>query len=285
MRKNIMLCYPFTAERLAKWRPPYILQPKLDGERCRALIGSDGRATLLSSEENIIVSVPHINSALEDLHLRNVELDGELYVHGASFSEIESIVGRTKNIHQDSQYMEYHIFDVVNNDTQIVRCADLQDLIPKRMTGITVSSIQKVPVMIGYDLDDVMENMEAFIHDGYEGIIVREATAPYIRRRSTQVMKFKPRKEDIYEIIGYQQEVSIDNVLKDSLGSLLCRGNDNSTFSVGSGSLLTKDRRQTLWRDREHLVGRWARVKYQHLTSAQGVPRFPVIVEILEKPI
>ena len=36
-RTGIMLCYPFEEKRLNKWNPPYIIQPKLDGERCRAV--------------------------------------------------------------------------------------------------------------------------------------------------------------------------------------------------------------------------------------------------------
>jgi hypothetical protein len=63
-------------------------------------------------------------------------------------------------------------------------------------------------------------------------------------------MKFKPRKEDLYEIVGTQQEVAINGVPKDSLGALLCRGNDATIFGVGSGSLLTKANRENSWRDR-----------------------------------
>jgi len=33
-RAGVQLCYPFEEKRLAKWEPPYIVQPKLDGERC-----------------------------------------------------------------------------------------------------------------------------------------------------------------------------------------------------------------------------------------------------------
>ena len=61
--KNIMKCYPFEEKRLAKWKPPYIVQPKFDGVRCRA-IPTDTGYLLVSSEENVIFSVPHINEEL-----------------------------------------------------------------------------------------------------------------------------------------------------------------------------------------------------------------------------
>jgi len=277
-----MLCYPFEQKRLAKWRPPYLLQPKLDGDRCRAVVDSQGDAVLLSSEENIIESVPHINSALKNLHLRNVELDGELYIHGAPHEIINGIVSRTQNLHPDHRLVEFHIFDLVSSLLQVQRTNQLLDTIPYRRTGITFGPLQIVPSRFVETIEEIMRVQEEFAKKGYEGFVVRDAYAPYVRKRSTQMMKFKPRKEDIYEIVGSMEEVAIDGTLKGSLGALLCKGDDETVFSVGSGSLLTRDGRDRLWKDRDTLPGKYARVKYQHLTHARGVPRFPVVVEILD---
>jgi ATP-dependent DNA ligase len=282
-RKGIMLCYPFTEGRLAKWRAPYILQPKLDGERCRVLVDESGIVTLLSSEENCINSVPHINRAIESLHLRSVELDGELYVHGADFSSLHSIISRKVEMHPDSQYMELHLFDIVNNSPQVHRCNQLISTIPIRKTGIPMySPIHIVPTMLVDSLDDILLQAQEWEQQGYEGFIVRDAEAPYVRKRSTQVMKFKPRKEDIYEIIDTQEEIDKFGVAKGTLGALVCRGNDETLFNVGSGSLLTKEARQSLWERRATLIGKWARVKYQHITPGRQVPRFPVVIEIID---
>ena len=97
-RQGIQLCYPFEEKRLEKWEPPYLVQPKLDGERCRAECWVETRDDskldwfLKSSEQNIFNSVPHINKAIKDQRiLRNMELDGELYLHGMNFSDIHSI--------------------------------------------------------------------------------------------------------------------------------------------------------------------------------------------------
>jgi ATP-dependent DNA ligase len=276
-----MLCYPFEEKRLSKWKPPFILQPKLDGDRCRALIGAAGDIVLLSSEENEIISVPHINEALKNLHLRNVELDGELYIPGAPHEAIHGIVSRETNLHQDHRLVELHIFDLVSSAAQAARLSSLLDTIPSRGTGRNFGPIQIVPSSLVYTVDDIMRQLEVYMKDNNEGFVVRDAYAPYVRKRSTQIMKFKPRKEDFYEIVGTQEEVSIKGIPKGSLGALLCVGDDGARFSVGSGSLLTQSARKELWAIKETLVGKWAHVKYQHLTHARGVPCFPVVVEIV----
>jgi ATP-dependent DNA ligase len=277
-----MLCYPFEEKRLKKWKPPYIIQPKLDGDRCRAIIDDSGQVTLLTSEENIVRSVPHIVEAIESLHLHSIELDGELYIHGAPHSDIHGIVSRSENLHPNSDLMEYHVFDIVNHLPQINRTNLLLDTIPFRQTGRTYSVLQIVPSRVVSTLDEIMSVQEEFAKEGYEGFVIRNIEAPYVRKRSTGMMKFKPRKEDIYEIVGFQEEISKEGVLKNSLGALLCKGDDRAMFSVGSGSLLTQEARSVLWKEKENLIGKYARVKYQHLTHARGVPRFPVIVEIID---
>jgi len=281
-RKGIQLAYPFEEKRLAKWKAPYLIQPKLDGDRCRGCIDSQGNVVLLSSEENEITSVPHINSALSGLHLRNVEFDGELYIPGAPHESIHSIVSRSINIHVDSGYVEFYIFDVVMSGIQIERTNRLLDILPNRRTGISFGPLQVVPNTFAYGIDDIMRNCDNYIQNGYEGFVIRDSYAPYVRKRSTQMMKFKPRKEDLYKIIGYKEEISIKGLPKNSLGALVCVGDDGTVFNVGSGSLFTQEGRETLWKDKDLLIGQYARIKYQHLTHTRGVPRFPVIVEVVK---
>lgn len=269
--KNIMKCYPFEEKRLAKWSPPFIVQPKYDGVRCRA-IPTDTGYLLVSSEENIIYSVPHINDTL-DKNFKDVELDGELYRHGMSFENIVSITSRTVNLHPDRLSIKFHIFDVVNSDVQLHRTIYL--------ANFTYDSLylEKSPYWICESLDDVMRAYDNLINLGYEGIIVRNAYAVYERKRSTWVMKFKPKKEDEYEIVGATEEVDQYGSPKDRLGAIVCKSGDGNLFNVGTG--FTEDRRIELWDAKGILPGMKVKVKYQHLTNGKQVPRFPVFVEVV----
>ena len=266
-----MKCYPMDEKRLSKWQPPYIVQPKYDGVRCRAISLGKGEFMLLSSEENPIFSVPHITNALKNLP--PYEYDGELYCHGKSFEEIVSITSRTANLHPDYKTINYHIFDLVTNEPQVDRLLALNRIKMKE-------PLIKAPSLTANNLYEVMKIYDKYINDGYEGIIVRHISASYERKRSRWIMKFKGKKEDNYEIIGYKEEETIHGTPKGTLGALICLSGDGNIFSVGTG--FSDDLRRELWKRKEELKGKVAKVKYQHLTSGKKVPRFPVFVEIVD---
>lgn len=280
-RSGIMLCYPFEERRLRnevrgqqKWTAPFLIQPKLDGERCRAVIGPENIVHLWSSEMNIIISVPHINEAIEKMNLpTGFEFDGELYQHDLDFSDIHSAVGRTVNLSSEHESIEYHIFDIVEESmSQLERLVHLGriKLLPP---------LFKVENKMVDTPEEVLELLTNFTDLGYEGVIIRELNAPYVRKRSSNMMKFKPRKSDFYQIVDFKQERDQFGNLKNSLGALICIGNDGTPFAVGSG--LTADQRRLWWLERFNLIGQLAHVKYQNITPA-GVPRFPVFIKLLE---
>jgi ATP-dependent DNA ligase len=274
-----MLCYPFEEKRLAKWPTPWLVQPKLDGERCRILWNADGVVSLRSSEDNEIISVPHLIQELTSWSLMSVELDGELYIHGMPFENIHSVVGRTVNLHQDHEKMQLHLFDMVSREMQFDRLDRLHSC--KELFSLNQSSMVQI---VHFDLvsrmDDLMAVFGSYKEDGYEGIVVRHPTAAYLRRRSTSIMKFKPKKEDIYQIVGWKEEISIEGRPKGRLGALVCES-DGERFSVGTG--LTDESREVLWAYRKSLPGLLARIAYQHITTGKNVPRFPVLVEVINR--
>jgi len=274
-RKGIMLCYPYSTERLLKWNPPYIIQPKYNGDRCRAVQVSSGDWLLLTSEENIFYSVPHINEALKISGIKNIELDGELYCHGMPHNEIHSIVSRSTNLHPYHTSIEFHIFDYKAEVEQIVRILNLEDLKLSLKPPLIVS-----PYKVAENVNEVTKIYDNYINLNYEGIIVRNIYANYIERRSPGIMKFKPKETDSYKIIDFEEEVSVNGVLKNRLGSLTLKDNEGNVFSVGSG--MSDLDRESLWLKRDELVGKTAVIQYQNLSPKSNVPLFSVFVEVKE---
>jgi len=274
-RCGIMLCYPFSADRLQTWKAPYIIQPKLDGVRCRAII-KNGDAMLVSSENHFISHIPHIEEALiKSFPDMEIELDGELYTHGMSFQDIVSITSRSRNKHADSEKIEYHIFDVVDNKEQIDRTSMLNAL----GYHFLDNRIRVVPASLVRDLEEVMVKFDQYLTDGYEGFVIRDIYGKYNRKRYTGMMKFKPHQVDEYVILGTEEEISKDGLPKGSLGAFVCTSSEGTIFNVGTG--LTADQRYEYWKCREELVGKKLKVKYQALTQGKKVPRFPVALEVI----
>lgn len=280
-RQGIMLAYPFEESRLAKWTPPYLVQPKLDGDRCWNQVDSldpyNIRCDLITSEGNIYQSVPHINKELEASRYKNLPLDGELYnhdlFHEGGHELIFSIVSRTVNLHPRHSEMEFHVFDFKTDQRpQAERANLLLD-----MASDFPPHVKLVPSRIAHTLDDVKHIYDEFIKMDYEGIIVRNLEAPYIERRSIFMMKFKPKKHDTYQIIGWNEEVSIDGVPKGRIGSLILSSELGDTFCVGAG--LDADQKEYLWSSRNRLAGKTAIVFYQHLTNRK-IPKgsFDIII-------
>lgn len=276
-RTGIMLCYPYEEKRLQKWGHVAWIQPKLDGVRCRALIRPDG-AVLVSSSEEIISSVPHIN---RDLRRRfssiqsELELDGELYVHGQTFEDINSVVSRTANIHPEYSKIQLHLFDVVSPFDQVHRFQKLTDLFKQGMPH----SIKKVEPQLITSHDEVMFYYDDYISRGYEGFVLRGLKNFYKRSRSTDLMKFKPKQSDYYRIVGFWEEISQDGEPKGRLGAIQCES-DGETFNVGTG--FKEADRIRLWAIRQSLPGKYCHVCYQHKTAGKGVPRFPVYSQVID---
>jgi DNA ligase 1 len=241
---------------------------------------------LLSSEGNELGTVPHINVALEALKHRlvGVELDGELYCHGMPHETIHGVISsQRKELHPQFEDIKLHLFDIIREDLpQCERLVRLQGLKPWLQDS---GCFEIAPYTMCNSFREVMDTLDWSINQGFEGIIVRHLEALYLRRRSVYMMKFKPRKEDLYQIVGYEEEVSQYGEPKNALGALICRAHDSEElFNVGSG--FTASQRAEMWRNKEDLKGELVRVKYQHLTSGRGVPRSGVYaglaIEILE---
>lgn len=277
-RTGSMLCYPYEERRLESksfrnaWNCyPVGTQPKLDGERCREESG-----ILLSSTEDIIYSVPHINEALAKIKFP-FEPDGELYVHGMDFENIHSIVSRTVNLHPDHEQMQYHVFDIATDASaiQAERSVRLRTFFSNFVDPD--GPIKLVPLRMAHSLDDVMRNYDDYLLHKYEGIIIRHMFAPYVRKRSTNIMKFKPKKRDDYEIIGYTEEHDKFGTPKNRLGTLTCVGANGDVFDVYSG--FDDSLRQILWDRRfTDLIGKFITVHYQNIGTG-GVPKFGRVVQ------
>lgn len=278
-RTYIMEPVPYDTKRLAQYTFPVIVQPKLNGERAWADVVHDQSCTLYSSTGLILPSVPHINQAL--LSLPTGAYDGELYIHGLPVQQIHSIVSRKTELHPDHMSMQYSIFDLIDPiKAQMHRRETLVDMHAYLYEEgqMQYDKLMFLPSLFAWSIEQVFKALEIYTSQGYEGIVIRNPVAIYTSgKQPFCCMKYKPRKQDLYQIVGFAEEVDQYGQPKGSLGAFILTDPRGNIFKSGSG--LTKDQRHHFWMERERYRGWYALIEYPELTP-RCVPSQPIFKEI-----
>lgn len=252
-----MLAHKFS-EQGHKIKYPAFVQPKLDGFRC--VSGAD--QTLWTRTRKPYVSVPHIVEALP----KGVKLDGELYNHAYknNFEHISHLVRQGTAPAEGHEVVEYHVYDVNMPGSFRERNTWLKKNLPKKKPFVLVETIEV------QNEEELMEAFEHYLSLGYEGAMVRNADAPYVNKRSYDLLKIKEFDDAEYPIVGIEEG---RGKLMGHVGKFICvtpEGNQFGAKMVGELSRLKEFfENHKLWK------GKTLTVKYQGLTTKNRVPRFP----------
>jgi DNA ligase-1 len=263
---------------------PLDVQPKLDGVRCMAYWEGDS-VKLMSRGGKYWECCDHIVAELEQVLPKGWVLDGELYVHGATFQEITRLV---KKLRPESVTVKYHVYDVpragaIGEQEPIVsetnhewegRKEHLNELARfVRASGATAPSRKSVKVVrtdFAAHEEDVYELQSEYLEEGYEGAIVRERDGEYkFGYRSNKLLKVKNFMDEEYEIVGFTTGVG----RFEGCCIWICETADGQSFKVVPQG--TMDLRKETFNNADKNVGKWLKVKYFELTD-DGIPRFPV---------
>lgn len=246
---------------------PAYAQPKLDGFRCV----TDQNAKLWTRTRKPYISVPHIWRSLVDVPgAKDGDcplLDGELYNHGykQDFEKIAHLVNQKSGPAEGHEIVEYHIYDINMPGSFEERHAWLVKNLPRKKPLVLVETIK---------VNDEEELMEAFEHYrslGYEGAMVRNAAGVYVGKRSYDLLKIKEFDDAEFKIVGIQEG---RGKLMGHVGKFLCVTKDGTEFGAKMSGDMGK--LKEYFEDHKLWKGKMLTVKYQGLTGANKVPRFPV---------
>jgi ATP-dependent DNA ligase len=282
-REGIMLAYPVEDGRLSRLGDHFIIQPKINGERCKIEWFAD-EPVLISSYGNEFKFMEHIKDALKKVarYLGPVPFDGEIYTHGWGREEIDSALRRKVNRSSATEGLNYHIFDVRSSEKAYIRQGFLYDLFKEDRIGITDSPLKLVPSAV-VSKDDWMHYASEFISNGYEGAILRKIDSPWEPKRTVSMLKFKPTEVENYAILEVNEAIDKYGVPKSMVGSFLVQSKSNEEpFKVGAGKM-PHNIRSELWRMRHTLTGRYLRVKHEQLKTSGGVPLCSVAVGLSQE--
>jgi len=282
------------------------LEPKLDGVRVLLVVNildSGTYATCYSRNGKVFENFKHIEdqileNLMELISARNkvsilgsdltsgFVLDGE--VVGNSFQELMRQARRKENVAAEDSV--FHIFDILpisdfsrgHWNAQLSKRISLLDAMKP--------AIEKMPNVellphLQVDLDDhegrsVFERYcREMVEAGYEGVMIKDLDAPYLCKRSTSWMKYKPTITVDLEVVGLEEGTGRN---KGRLGALVCNGvDDGKEITVNVGSGFSDEERSQLWEDRNFVVGRTVEILCDVITQNQDGTyslRFPRFV-------
>ena len=226
---------------------PFYVQPKLDG--VRLLVSNKG---CFSRTGKRIEGVEHLARGLKD----GEYLDGECYAPNKTFEEITSL------FKTNPRDLEFHVFDYFDLGRPNLTFEERK----KRVTVETFLVKKKTDVKGYHDL---------FVSQGYEGIMIREASSTYeIGKRSNYLLKYKAFQTEEFPIVDVKEGTGREK----GTAIWVCRAGEHTFSAKPEGTL---EVRRRFLEEKEKYIGKPLTVRFQNLT-ALGVPRFPVDVVVRE---
>ena len=277
------------------------LEPKLDGVRMLMMvIPVDNEITIICFSRNgkAFENFGHIETQISHNWLKMVRkaatsnlsmgfvLDGE--VIGNSFQELMRQARRKTDVQAEDSV--YNVFDILPldafreghwNKPLVKRIQILEDMRP---IIDTMPNVELLPhIMVDLDTAAGKDQLERYAKDnvnaGFEGIMIKEMQAPYICKRSTDWMKWKPTITVDLEVIGIEEGTGRN---LGRLGALVCHGiDDGKEITVNVGSGFSDSDRDDYWTNRNLVIGRTAEVLCDVITQNQDGTyslRFPRFV-------
>jgi ATP-dependent DNA ligase len=208
--------------------------------------------------------------------LDELVLDGELYNHEFKF-QFEKIVSfvRQEEPAPGHEVVQYHVYDLPYGEPFSKRAEKLRYM---KDSWFPNGEVQKVETVRIDDETQALEYFEKCKLDGYEGAMLRNVGGLYVNKRSMDLQKMKEFEDAEFDIVGIEEG---RGKLSGHVGAFKCKDSRGVEFLAkmagDTGRLRDYFENDTLWR------GKRLTVKYQGLTGANGVPRFPVGLRIRDE--
>ena len=265
------------------------LEPKLDGVRVLVLCSDfdsdypfvqcysrNGKVfeNFTHIEEQIKSKLTKLIAAGRQHLVAGFVLDGE--VIGNSFQELMRQARRKSDTQADDSV--FNIFDVIpivdfNRGYWNAQLHKRIDILEKMRPVIdSMPNVELLPhLMVDLDFAEGKDQLERYAKDnvnaGFEGIMIKDIDAPYVCKRSTDWLKWKPTITVDLSIIGVDEGTGRN---LGRLGALLCEGTDDGkhiTVNVGSG--FSDEDRTEYWTNSNVIIGRTAEVMCDAITQNQ----------------
>ena len=250
---------------------PLLGSPKLDGIRAVVRGGNVVSRKLLNLPRR------HVQAAFE----RFEHLDGEVIIGSPCapdcYNRTQSYV--MSNDVRPVEPLSFHVFDWAKEEDAHLPYVERLCKAADSVGYPDLLNIHFVQQVLLNSLDELVAFEEKCLADGYEGIMLRRADAPYKHGRSTfkehTLLKLK-RFEDVETIItGFiEQETNTNEAVKDELGHTkrssakegMIGANTLGKFQTALGEIpcgvLKHPERKAIWDNRDAYMGKIIKVRH-----------------------
>jgi DNA ligase-1 len=264
------------------------LEPKLDGVRVllTAIPDEDGNIVTICFSRNgkQFDNFGHIENQVRENFVKLTHkaassnlsmgfvMDGE--VIGNTFQELMRQARRKTDVQAEDSV--FNVFDIIpvaafregHWNTQLSKRINiLEDM---RSIIDDMPNVELLPhIMVDLDTAAGKDQLERYAKDqvnaGFEGIMIKNVDAPYVCKRSTDWMKWKPTITVDLEVIGVEEGTGRN---EGRLGALVCSGfDDGKEISVNVGSGFSDGDRDEFWANTNHIIGRTAEILCDVITQ------------------
>ena len=290
---SCMLGTPLDKIGHQKW--PYIVTEKLDGVR-RIMIKQNGQIRFYSRSGHLDEGLGELEreaAALPD----NYMYDGELLAKGEFVDSIAQRQATSSLANRKGQKtgLTFNIFDMVPVNEFLAQSCSATSLQRKRLlaatfqdqsgsllvedpmewplwmasrdTGASFDLIRSVPILaIAHTMEDIEPVVSALWEQGREGVMLNAPKAPYVSKRTKDLVKLKKTQSYRLRVEGF---VEGTNKYEGMLGSLLTMYKD-CYLQVGSG--FSDAQRWEIWQNQDKYQGMIFEVEsFGESTNVQGL--------------
>ena len=248
---------------------------KYDGVRCFTQI-RDGKIIMKSRQNKVFEGLVEIVSAIADLGLDNVCLDGELLAIDSPYETVYKDTMKIVSTKDEEKHgVKYMLFDIIplsefDNKEGKMKYSD------RRAWLDTIKEnefINVAPILYkGTDIDEVLKVLDECRGNGAEGCMIN-TDKPYEFKRSKVLQKLKVMSTCDLRVIGFEEG---DGKLKGTLGKIIC---NYKGFDLGVGSGFSEAMRDEIWNNQDKYLGKISEIQYFEQTNNDegGLSlRFPV---------
>ena len=206
--------------------PGWVFEEKYDG--IRVLAYKEGKRVSLLSRNDVerTKDFPEVVAAIAALKPACLLLDGEVVVFD------RSRVSRFQLLQQRKGHTSYAVFDCLYADSKDLR---REALSVRRTILEKVVPTSRILLLSRRLSSNGFESYKLAKRRGYEGLIAKDGSSPYIERRSRDWLKVKVHQEDEFVIVGF----TAPQGSRQHFGALLLGAYEDATLryvgKVGTG--------------------------------------------------